>query len=190
MWGQGRPRRLWDELGGALYEALQVGDVSALATHVGPAAAHDLVAAFALLADEVAVLRAYDKYGIDPRAAIAACALWGRDAIRRLTENPYCINVVEDWKTVDARALRLGVAPADDRRLLAAVAEACAGRYAGRDWNLGGNLANNRRRARAHRGAIARGGPGARGDRLSRRPSRPVRSLWVRTASSNLAAVT
>jgi exodeoxyribonuclease V alpha subunit len=134
--------RLWSELGQNLYLALEARDADALAPHVGPAAARDIVAAFALLADEVAVLKTYDKYGVDPRAAVAACALWGRGAIQRLAENPYCINVVEGWKSVDERALRLGMPPQDDRRLLAAVAEACAARYSGREWTFGGNLAN------------------------------------------------
>ena len=71
-------RRLWTELGRGLYSALENGNAVALAPHVGATAAGEIIAAFALLADELAVLKAYDKYGVDPHAAMAACALWGR----------------------------------------------------------------------------------------------------------------
>ena len=124
--------RLWEALGTKLYEALRHGDVGAIAAHVGPKAARNIVDAFALLADEVDVLAAYDRYGVDPRAAIAACGLWGRSAIERLARDPYAITIVEPWAKADERALKLGIAPEDPRRMRAAVMEACSRRFSGR----------------------------------------------------------
>ncbi len=143
--GERTARRLWDAFGERLYDVLRERDPEPLVEHVGPVAAENLASAFALLSDEVAVLQAFDRYGISPRAAMAACALWGADAVRKLQEDPYSINVVEPWIDVDRRALKLGLAPDDGRRLRAAVAEACARRYSGRGDEAGGSLASTRR---------------------------------------------
>jgi exodeoxyribonuclease V alpha subunit len=139
--GERTATSLWASLGEDLYRRLREGDVATVAKHVGPIAGSAIVDAFRLLADEVEVLAVYDRHGVDPRAAAAACALWGRSAIERLAADPYCINVVERWRRVDERALRLGILPDDPRRLRAAVAEACSRRYSGRDRGMGGHMA-------------------------------------------------
>ena len=136
--------RLWEALGTDLYDALKRADVASIAAHVGPRAAQDIVNAFRLLADEVDVLAAYDRYGVDPRAAVAACALWGREAIERLARDPYAIAIVEPWVKVDERALRFGVMPEDHRRMRAAVMEVCSRRFSGRGRLGGGHMAATR----------------------------------------------
>ncbi len=137
-------QRLWDAFGDGLYDRLRGGDTAVIADVVGPDAAFDVVNAFSGLRHEVDVLQAFDRYGIEPRTAMAACSLWGADAVARLEADPYVVNAVEPWRQVDERALRLGVAPSDRRRLVAAVAETCSRRYSGRDQGLGGSLAGTR----------------------------------------------
>ncbi|MDK2768391.1 MAG: ATP-dependent RecD-like DNA helicase [Sphingomonas sp.] len=142
--GERTALRLWLELGERLYDLLRQGDAAAMSPLVGPVAAADIVAAFAGLRHEVDVLQAFDRYGVEPRTAMAACTLWGEAAVDRLYADPYLVNAVEAWKVVDQRALRLGVAPDDPRRLIAAVGETCSRRYSGREHGLGGNLASTR----------------------------------------------
>lgn len=121
--------RLWDALGERLYDALARNDLPLLADVIGPDRAVEVVQGFGLLAEEIEVFRWLDRYGVSPRTAAAAAALWGRGAIERIQADPYMLVLLEPWKVVDARALRLGLALDDDRRLLAAVDEALARRY-------------------------------------------------------------
>ncbi len=121
--------RLWDVLGEHLYDALAGNDVRMLAEVIGPDRAVEVAQGFGLLAEEVEVFRWLDRYGVSPRTGAAAAALWGRGAIERIQADPYALVLLEPWKVVDARALRLGLALDEDRRLLAAVDEALARRY-------------------------------------------------------------
>jgi exodeoxyribonuclease V alpha subunit len=59
----------------------------------------------------------------------AAARVWGLGAIDRIKADPFTMTLLEPWKDVDARALRLGVALDDPRRLTAAVEEALAIRF-------------------------------------------------------------
>lgn len=121
--------KLWDALGDRLYDAVREGDVAGIAAVVGSERAVAVVQGFGLLADEVEVFQWLDRYGVSPRTAAAAASLWGRGAIERIKADPYALALLEPWGAVDGRALRLGVAPSDPRRLLAAVEEALARRY-------------------------------------------------------------
>ena len=121
--------RLWDALGERLYDALAGKDLPLLADVIGPDRAVEVVQGFGLLAEEVEVFRWLDRYGVSPRTGAAAAALWGRGAIERIQADPYTLALLEPWKVVDGRALRLGLSLDDDRRLLAAVDEALARRY-------------------------------------------------------------
>ena len=121
--------RLWENLGEGLYAAIMRQDFTRIAAVVGPDKAVQIVQGFGLMADEIEVFQWLDRYGVDPRTAAAAASLWGRGSIKRITEDPYALSLLEPWRTVDDRGLRLGIAPTDPRRLLAAVEEALARQY-------------------------------------------------------------
>ena len=121
--------RLWEALQGRLYDAVAGGDVEAVACVIGAERAVRVVQGFGLLTEEVEVFRWLDRYGVSPRTAAAAADLWGRGAIARIEADPYALALLEPWRTVDARALRLGLSLDDPRRLLAAVDEGLSQRY-------------------------------------------------------------
>ena len=121
--------RLWAEFGVGLYDALRERDHAGLARVVGIERAGALTQGFGLLSVEINVLQWLDRYGVDGRTAMTAACLWGEGAIARIEANPYALSLLEPWSVVDERALRIGVHPTDDRRLLAAVEEACAVRW-------------------------------------------------------------
>jgi exodeoxyribonuclease V alpha subunit len=121
--------RLWDKLGDNLYREIRDRKLAELAEIVGPERAVAIIHGFALLADEVAVFEWLDRYGVSPRTAGASVGIWGRGAIEKIAGNPYALALLEPWHEVDARALRLGVAPQDHRRLSAAVEEALSVRF-------------------------------------------------------------
>ena len=124
--------RLWAALGERLYDALQGADAGVVARIIGAERAVVVISGFGLLADEVEVFRWLDRYGVSPRTAAAAAGLWGRGAVQRISADPYALALLEPWRTVDERALRLGLSPDDRRRRLSAVDEAFA-----RKWRVG-----------------------------------------------------
>ena len=120
---------LWDAFGEDLYGVLERRDAEALAGVIGPQRAWAILEGFGLLADEVKVFAWLDRYGVSPRTAGAAAALWGGGAVARIQADPYSLAILESWEQVDGRALRLGLAVDDERRLMAAVGEAGARRW-------------------------------------------------------------
>lgn len=139
--GTATATKLWDQFGADLYDHLRDGNVAALAAVIGPIGAQSLVAEFRLLADEVSVLEHFDCYGIDAATSIAACRLWGAGAIQKLSDNPYSLILLQPWRIVDERGLRLGLAVDDNRRLIAAISEVMARRYRGSERLSGGHTA-------------------------------------------------
>lgn len=121
--------RLWDALGEQLYDALARRELVVLAEIVGPERAVRIAEGFGLLAEEVEVFRWLDRYGVSPRTAAAAASIWGRGAIPRIEADPYALALLEPWAEVDARAMRMGLALDDERRLMAALEEALSRRY-------------------------------------------------------------
>jgi exodeoxyribonuclease V alpha subunit len=121
--------RLWETLDGRLYDAVAGGDVGSIARVIGAERAVCVIQGFGLLAEEVEVFRWLDRYGVSPRTAAAVADLWGRGAITRIEADPYALALLEPWRTVDTRALRLGLSLDDPRRLLAAVDEGLSQRY-------------------------------------------------------------
>jgi len=121
--------RLWTQFGEAIYDIIRARDYAALAAVVGRDKALAIIDGFGLLADEVAIFKWLDRYGVSPRTAGAAASLWGLAARERIGADPYALALLEPWSDVDARGLRLGVSPADHRRLIAAVEEALSFRF-------------------------------------------------------------
>ncbi|MDX0488527.1 AAA family ATPase [Sinorhizobium medicae] len=127
--GWATAERVWDRFGETIYDIIRDRDLKALADVVGADRAIAIVDGFGMLADEVEIFRWLDRYGVSPRVAGAAARVWGLGAIDRIKADPFTMTLLEPWKEVDARALRLGVALDDPRRLTAAVDEALAIRF-------------------------------------------------------------
>jgi exodeoxyribonuclease V alpha subunit len=121
--------RLWEQLGSDLYRAIGERDFAPIAGIAGPQRAIAIIDGFGLLSEEIEVFQWLDRYGVAPRTAAAVAALWGKQAIDKLSADPYSLALLEPWTVVDQRAMRLGLLPDDERRLLAAVDEAFARRY-------------------------------------------------------------
>jgi exodeoxyribonuclease V alpha subunit len=128
--GRAYAQRLWDHFDERLFELLQQRDADALAAVVGPFLAASIVLGWGLYSDELETLAWLDRYGMAPRTAARALDLWGAGARKHLEDDPYALCLLERWQHVDEAAQRTGVLPHDDRRLLAAVEEACARRFA------------------------------------------------------------
>lgn len=117
--------RLRNGLGLAgLYAALKNRDYEKLATVVDPQIAVKIVNAAGLLHEEIETLGELERLGIDAKTAGIAFSVWGRGAAAKLECQPYALRLLLPWRKVDVRALRMGVDPTDERRLLALVEEA------------------------------------------------------------------
>ncbi|RWX20060.1 DUF2075 domain-containing protein [Rhizobium hidalgonense] len=127
--GWATAERVWECFGETIYDIIRNHDLKALAEVVGADRAIAIVDGFGLLAEEVEIFRWLDRYGVSPRVAGAAARVWGLGAIDRIKGDPFTMTLLEPWKDVDARALRLGVTLDDPRRLTAAVEEALAVRF-------------------------------------------------------------
>ncbi len=127
--GWATAEKVWERFGETIYDIIRDRDLKALANVVGADRAIAIVDGFGMLAEEVEIFRWLDRYGVSPRVAGTAARVWGLGAIDRIKADPFTMTLLEPWKEVDARALRLGVALDDPRRLTAAVEEALAIRF-------------------------------------------------------------
>lgn len=127
--GWATAEKVWERFGETVYDIIRDRDLKSLADVVGADRAIAIVDGFGMLAEEVEIFRWLDRYGVSPRVAGAAARIWGLGAIDRIKADPFTMTLLEPWKDVDARALRLGVALDDPRRLAAAVEEALAIRF-------------------------------------------------------------
>jgi exodeoxyribonuclease V alpha subunit len=113
--GPARARRLWQHFEDRLPEALDTGDVAALAAVMdpdrpvlGPRLAAALVAAWKVMASEAKLMEWLAAVGVTELSlARRVHVLLGADAPRALQANPYCLVPLLDWKRVDALGLRL-----------------------------------------------------------------------------------
>lgn len=113
--GPARARRLWQHFEDRLPEALDTGDVAALAAVMdpdrpvlGPRLAAALVTAWKTMAGEARLVEWLAAVGVtELPLARRVHALLGTDAPQALQANPYCLVSLLDWKRVDALGLRL-----------------------------------------------------------------------------------
>ncbi|MGV7219556.1 AAA family ATPase [Bradyrhizobium sp. UFLA05-112] len=113
--GPARARRLWQHFEDRLPEALDTGDVAALAAVMdperpvlGPRLAAALAAAWKAMASEARLVEWLAAVGVtELPLARRVYLLLGADAPRALQANPYCLVPLLDWKRVDALGLRL-----------------------------------------------------------------------------------
>lgn len=124
--GTVKARRLWDAFGERLYDLLDAGDASTLATVLTPEVAQRLVLAWVALGD-TRTLQWLQAQGFDVRLGRKVIRFFGADAQTRIEEDPYRLLSFEGhWAAVDRMAReRFGVALTDPRRVRGAVEEAC-----------------------------------------------------------------
>ena len=124
--GQVKARKLWDTLGGNLYDALDAADVDSLAKVLTPESALQLVEAWAQYGDS-RTLQWLQAEGIDLEIGRKVLQFFGRETPEKLQEDPYrLLSFCASWRQVDALAKsHFGVEPDDPRRLQGAIEEAC-----------------------------------------------------------------
>lgn len=124
--GTVKARRLWDAFGERLYDLLDAGDISTLATVLTPEVAQRLVLAWVALGD-TRTLQWLQAQGFDARLGRKVHAFFGSEARQRIEDDPYrLLSFCAGWKEVDRLAMgQFGVEPDDPRRLQGAVEEAC-----------------------------------------------------------------
>lgn len=119
--GVTKAARLNDAFGDGLAAILDENDACVLGEVLNEEEAAALLKAWHQHASELAALHFLDANGFSPRLAGRLLRFYGQDTAQQLRENPYRILAVASWPEVDGAARRLGVAPDDERRLVAAV---------------------------------------------------------------------
>lgn len=124
--GRVKSRKLWDALGGKLYEALDSADVNTLATVLTAESAIQVVGAWAQYGDS-RTLQWLQSLGFDIAIGRKVLKFFGTDTVEKLHEDPYrLLSFCATWRQTDALARHhFDVALDDPRRLHAAVEEAC-----------------------------------------------------------------
>ena len=124
--GRVKARKLWDNLGKRLYEALDTADVDTLAAVLTPESAMQVVVAWAQYGDS-RTLQWLQAEGIDLNIGRKVLQFFGRETPEKLLEDPYrLLSFCASWRQVDALAQRhFAVALDDPRRLQGAIEEAC-----------------------------------------------------------------
>ena len=118
--GRAKAERLWARFGDELPSVLARGDALALSECLTEKAVATLLANWKSN-PETEVVEFLDKYGFPLRLLNKVLRIWSRDTIKKLTANPYRLLAVAKWDDVDSAASKLGIAPDDPRRLIAAV---------------------------------------------------------------------
>jgi exodeoxyribonuclease V alpha subunit len=119
--GEAKAQRLWEAFGERLVPTLSAGDVDALEAVLTRSAAARLVEVWADKRAEAETVEFLDANGFEWRLSTTLRCVWGDRAVGMLQRNPYHLLAFASWSNVDCAALKLGVAPDDDRRLIGAV---------------------------------------------------------------------
>ncbi|HEY0375754.1 MAG TPA: AAA family ATPase [Pyrinomonadaceae bacterium] len=122
--GLSKARKLYSHFGDSLTQLLDVGDTTRLEEVLTPIAAQTLANAWRLNRAESEIVAFLDNHNFNPRLAGKVWRCWGDRAIKVLESNPYSMLAFAGWDVVDKAALKLGVSPSDERRLVGAV-ESC-----------------------------------------------------------------
>ena len=123
--GRKTAKRLIDRFGGDLYEILRSGNRRRLAGSLTPRKIQALLDGWECVSAQEQVVRWLDHHGVDPAMGRQIVRVWGKDSLEKLSENPFRLLAMADWKVVDGLAARLGV-PNDDPARLVGAAEAAA----------------------------------------------------------------
>ena len=119
--GKATAQKLWTTFGQELFRILGSGDALRLA-EVMPATQAEIVCdAWGRQQAVADCVVFFDEHGIDLQIARKAVAFWGEEAVLKVRDNPYRLLTVCSWSQVDGLARKLGLGPADKRRLVGAV---------------------------------------------------------------------
>ena len=113
-------RKLWNEYGEKIYDLLDDGRPSAFAGLIGEELANVLILGWQEMSVEADVYRWLDARGVPPFLASKLIAIYGREAIAKLEDNPYRLLAFTSWTQADCLGRASGIAPDDPRRLAAA----------------------------------------------------------------------
>lgn len=121
--GKAKVSKLIRELGAEnLAQTLTAGKVSHLAEVINPDLAQKIVDAWATLQNEISTIEFLMEHHFDPGLAKSILKVCQTDTVERLKLNPYSLLAFQGlhpnlWKTVEAAAVKLGIAAHDPRRL-------------------------------------------------------------------------
>lgn len=118
--GPAKASRLSEHFGERLPDILAEGQVQELEEVISRESASKLITSWREVAEEGAVMVFLDRHGIDHIYAEKITRFWPRDAVEKLTENPYRLLAFTSWEIADRLALSLGLDLGDRRRLIAA----------------------------------------------------------------------
>jgi exodeoxyribonuclease V alpha subunit len=130
--------RLWEAIGERLYDLLDracdpsfqekvVAELTAV-PGLGRDKAITIIEGWKTTASEPGMYRFLDKHGFPVRLAHKILEYWADKGQSAILENPYRLLALADWREIDPKALDMGVAFDDPRRLVAAVEAACYSR--------------------------------------------------------------
>lgn len=142
--GEATANKLWDAYGEQLVDVLESADGDAL-LRVLPddarsrAQVETILLEWPLIDAEPRILAGFDRVGIPVHIAAKLLAVYGADALDRLHDDPYRLLAFSSWKTTDAIARRMGVAPTDTRRQVAACEAALHARLRDGDTLMAGD---------------------------------------------------
>lgn len=121
-----KARKLWETFGERLYNVLDRGDVSTLASVLSEESAQQVIAAWALHGD-TRTLQWLHQAGIDVALGRKVISFFGPATAGSVEEDPYrLLSFCATWKQVDTLArMHFDIAEDDPRRLQGAIEEAC-----------------------------------------------------------------
>ncbi|WP_279479468.1 AAA family ATPase [Aureimonas sp. SK2] len=142
--GFARASRLAEAFGEKLASVLGSGDPTPLVPILGADLATSLIEAWRTNLARGDVVVWLSENGFDPRLATRAVDLWGAEAARIVSENPYSLMAFESFRKIDAVAMRLGWRPEHAFRMAAAVEDVLYRRLdAGHTWIADDHLRND-----------------------------------------------
>lgn len=124
--GQVKARKLWEAFGESLYEHLDAGNITKLATVLTPDSAAQVATAWAQHGDS-RTLQWLQAQGFDLALGRKVLQFFGSETAQKLEEDPYrLLSFCATWRQTDALAREhFGVQVDDPRRLQGAIEEAC-----------------------------------------------------------------
>lgn len=116
-------QKLWSECGDRIYDLLDRGESGVFAGLIGEELATVLITGWHELNVESAVYQWLDARGVSPALASKLVAIYGRETIAKLEDNPYRLLAFTSWTQADHLGRASGI-PLNDSRRLAAAADA------------------------------------------------------------------
>lgn len=118
--GETKARQLWGKYGEELYQLLDSGQLEPFAEIIGDQLAQILVDGWAQMSIETTVFAWLDRHGSPLWLARKLIDIYGHEVVEKLEENSYRLLAFTNWATADTLGRSMGIAPDDDRRLVAA----------------------------------------------------------------------